>query len=194
MAFRTDTRKHVFVLSSGDPTMSVDAFDTALTALDASYDPYLFHAMAPAGPGSECEAVADGAPWTVADELAAFAAASEGVFEDACDYNVKLLFDTLLSRIREVALSCEYDIPPPPAGHVFDKGKVNVDYDDSFGVQTIGYVETPADCREVDNGWYYDDNTDPQRLLMCPQTCARFQALDAASIEIRFGCTTVPAS
>ena len=45
----------------------------------------------------------------------------------------------------------------------------------------------------VNNGWYYDDFADPQRILMCPQTCARFEALQAASIDIRFGCTTIPA-
>ena len=66
-------------------------------------------------------------------------------------------------------------------------------FDDGFGTQTVGWVETAAECAGVKNGWYYDDLVDPQQILICPQTCARFQDLQEASIEIRFGCTTIPA-
>jgi hypothetical protein len=121
------------------------------------------------------------------------AAATGGVFEPLGNFNVGELFDQRLDRIQEVALSCEYEIPTPPEGQVFDKGRVNVDYDDGFGLQTIGYVDSASECAGVGNGWYYDDVDAPTAILMCPQTCGRFKAADEASIELRFGCATVPA-
>ena len=182
---RPEARKHVFAVTSTDPMMDADSFDAAFVALDPANEGYVLHAIAPA---SACNP-----GWSHAQTLEALADQTGGVFEDGCDYNVDVLFEPLLDRIEEVALSCEYDIPAPPDGQIFDQGKVNVDYDDGFGLQTVGYVEEPADCPSVSNGWYYDDPIIPEQILMCPQTCARFEALQEARIEIRFGCTTIPA-
>ena len=182
---RPEARKHIFIVTSTNPSMDADAFDAAFVALDPANEGYVLHAIAPA---SACNP-----GWAPATTLETLTATTGGVFEDGCDYNVSLLFEQVLDRIEEVALSCEYDIPPPPDGQIFDKGKVNVDYDDGFGLQTVGFVEEPADCVSVTNGWFYDDPIVPERILMCPQTCARFEALQEASIDIRFGCTTIPA-
>ncbi len=194
VALRPEARKHVLVLSSGDAALDVEAFDSAFVALDPTLAGYVFHAMAPgADVEGDCSFVEPGEPWSPATGYLALAEATDGVFENACNFNLKVLFEELLDRIAEVALSCEYDIPPPPEGLVFEKDKVNVDYDDGVALQTVGWVETAAECASVDTGWYYDDIDDPQRILMCPQTCALFQTLQEASIEIRFGCTTIPA-
>lgn len=193
-SLRPDARKHIFAVSSRDSALATAEFDAAFVDLDPTLAGYVFHAMAPASEGGgDCGIVESGATWASATDYAALAGQTGGVFENACDYNVGTLFEQLLDRITEVALSCEYDIPAPPLGMVFEQGKVNVDYDDGFGMQTVGWVETVGACASVDNGWYYDDLVDPQQILMCPQTCARFQALQEASIEIRFGCTTIPA-
>ena len=190
---RPQARTHVLVVASGDATLPVADFDAELR-MHLPAPTYTFHAMAP-GPeaAGRCSAVLPGQPWSAALAYEAHAAATGGVFEDACDYSVKVLFDDLLERITAVALACEYDIPAPPDGMVFDQGKVNVDYDDGFGLQTVGFVESAADCPGVTNGWYYDDPVTPSQILMCPQTCSRFELLQNASIEIRFGCTTIPA-
>jgi hypothetical protein len=192
-ALRPEARKHIFVVSSGDSTLAAAEFDTAFVGLDPSLAGFVFHAMAPGSKNGDCNLVEAGEPWAKATEYAALAAATGGVFEDACNYNVGVLFEQLLDRITETALACEYDIPPAPAGLVFAKDEVNVEYDDGFGIQTVGWVESAAECADVSNGWYYDDFGDPQQILMCSQTCARFAALQEASIEIRFGCTTIPA-
>ncbi len=192
-SLRPEARKHVFVVSSGDSTLDTDAFATAFVALDPTLAGYVFHAMAPGPDPGDCSFVEPGAPWATASDYAAHVASTGGVFENACDFNVGFLFEQLLDRIVATSLSCAYDIPDPPAGLVFEQGKVNVDYDDGFGDQTIGWVESLDDCADVGNGWYYDDLADPQQILMCPQTCGRFQSLSNASIEIRFGCTTIPA-
>lgn len=190
---RPDAHTHVWVLARRDANLSTAAFDADFSQL---VDGYTFHAIAPEGPEDtgDCGAVEPGASWAPAPQYASLVESTDGVFEDACNFNVGTLFERLLDRIHETALSCEYDIPPPPDGLVFEKGKVNVQYDDVAGPHTVGFVEDPQDCVDFEDGWHYDDAVDPQRILMCPQTCARFEALSDASIEIVFGCTTIPAA
>jgi hypothetical protein len=189
---RPDAHTHVWVLARQDANLSIATFDADLREL---VDGYVFHAIAPAGPEDtgDCGAVEPGASWAPAPSYASLAESTGGVFENACNFNVGTLFERLLDRIHETALSCEYDIPSPPDGLVFEKGKVNVEYGDVSGPHTVGFVADPQDCVDVEDGWHYDDDVDPQRILMCPQTCARFEALFNASIEIIFGCTTIPA-
>lgn len=103
--------------------------------------------------------------------------------------------EPMIDRIRATALACEYDIPPPPGGLVFDPGQVNVDYDAGEGLEVIGHATSAEACATLSgDGWYYDRPVDPERIIMCPQTCTTFEQAQSASIEIRFGCTTIPAA
>lgn len=192
-SMREGAWKHIWVVSSADASMPTDDFVAGLEALDDDFERLTFHAMVPLAPEAGCSVLLPGTPAASADAYIDLTTATGGVFEPLCDYNVGDLFDALLDEIQEVALSCSYDIPPPPDGQVFAKDRVNVDYDDGFGLQTIGYVESAADCAGVGNGWYYDDVDLPMTVLMCPQTCSRFEVAQNASIELRFGCATVPA-
>jgi len=185
--------KHVWILSGAGADSSTDDFVDALLDIDAGFERLTVHAMVPTAPASDCSAIVGGGPIDTAQAYVDLATSTGGIVVPLCDYNVDELFDSLLDSIHTVALSCSYDIPEPPAGEVFQPDQVNVDYDDGFGLQTIGHVETAADCASVGNGWYYDAAL-PTKILMCPQTCQRFGALSNASIEIRFGCATVPAA
>lgn len=192
---RPMARTHVFVLASADADLDIDTFDSDFSALDPTLSGYRFHAIAPDqdNTGGDCGGVREGAPWAAAPGYQSLVATTGGVFSDACNYNVGELFDALLDRIQEVALACEYDIPAAPDGFVFDQEEVNVDYDDGAGLETIGFAASVDACAGVADGWYYDDALAPQQIVMCPQTCARFEQAAQASIEIRFGCTTIPA-
>lgn len=190
---RTGAWKHLWVVSSADASLPTDEFLAQLVALDPDFERLTVHAMVPAGERNDCSPLVPGTDPGDASAYIALAEATGGVFEPLCDYNVGVLFEQMLDRIHEVALSCSYEIPEPPDGQVFDPQRVNVDYDDGFGLQTIGYVPSASDCAGVGNGWYYDDVVAPTAVLMCPQTCGRFEAADQASIELRFGCATVPA-
>lgn len=192
-SMRADAWKHIWVVSSADASMPTDDFVAALEVLDEDFERMTFHAMVPLAPEAGCSVLLPATPAGSADAYIDLVTATGGVFEPLCDYDVGALFDALLDEIQEVALSCSYEIPTPPDGQVFDKDRVNVDYDDGFGLQTIGYVEGASDCAGVDNGWYYDDAAVPTTVLMCPQTCSRFEVAKNASIELRFGCATVPA-
>ncbi len=193
-SLREGVWKHIWVVSrADDSSMSTDAFVNALRALNEDFGRLTVHAMAPTVSGEDCSALVSGAEAGCSTAYQELVNRTGGVFEPLCNYNVKGLFEALLDSIHEVALSCVYEIPRSPPGLVFERGRVNVDYDDGFGLQTIGYVEDVSECSTVDNGWYYDDPLEPHEISMCPQTCARFSVLQEASIEIRFGCATVPA-
>jgi hypothetical protein len=91
--------------------------------------------------------------------------------------------------------SCSWAIPKPPTGQFIEPNSVNVRYSSPSGFATnLGKVASAADCATVQNGWYYDDETKPTKILACPQTCTGVQAGAAgAKVEVLFGCETRPA-
>jgi len=91
--------------------------------------------------------------------------------------------------------SCSWAIPKPPSGQFIEPNSVNVRYSSPSGFATnLGKVASAADCATVQNGWYYDDEAKPTKILACPQTCTGVQAgAAAAKIEVLFGCETRPA-
>lgn len=186
---RPEAVKHVWVYSSTrrDDGVTVSEFDNEFSALGEDFAGYTFHAF-----------IGDfGARPVKGDDFATFAESKLGHAFDPLDqenFLITLFFDAVLDGVRTAGLACEYEIPNPPAGQIFEKGHVNVEYDDGLGLQTVGFVESRSDCAAVSgNGWYYDDPIDPDSIKMCPQTCVRFETLANASIEIVFGCATIPA-
>jgi hypothetical protein len=115
------------------------------------------------------------------------------VLADLCEQNFLPVFQAISEEvIADAQLSCEFVIPPLPAGESYDPAKVIVRLTTEQGESTIGRVETAADCANVAHGWYYDDPMSPSRIVMCPQTCADFQLYGLAEINIELGCETAP--
>jgi hypothetical protein len=118
-----------------------------------------------------------------------------GVVGDLCDQDFTTVFQALTNAVvQEAELPCEYAIPVPPDGQVFDPEQVNVEFENGQGGGfDVGYVESEADCASVDQGWYYDDPEDPMAILVCPQTCAAIQGDLDAGVRVVLGCATIPA-
>jgi len=181
---RTDTWKHLWISSSrgGDPTMPPEDFTEAFNALGPSYEQFTAHTLV----------TNDGAIGDFGD----LSAQSGGVHylqgTDGDVYNSFVL--GVMESLQGTPLSCEYEIPAPPQGLVFDPMKVNVEYAEAGQTVELGYVDSPEACAAAGAGWYYDDPAAPTTIKVCPFTCGVFNALAAgASIEIVFGCATVPA-
>ena len=178
---RKNSWKHIWVTSStqSDASGSLDeTLDQLIAATDSGV---VLHAVvSETGVGDP-------------NGFAGLAERTGGVYSQG-DFILSDFIDPMIERIRRTSLACEYDIPAPPVGLVFEPGKVNVDYDDGEGLQVVGNVAAADDCASVSGGWYYDDAVDPEQVIMCPDTCARFEELQEASIDIRFGCTTIPAA
>lgn len=110
-------------------------------------------------------------------------------------------FEAAMNQIRTIStqqqtvttpVPCEWVIPPPPAGSSFDPTKVNVSIDNV----TIGHVaatDAGSDpCGGVtQSAWYYDSETSPTKVLLCPTTCDTVKAETSPTIGVVFGCDTV---
>lgn len=194
---RQGASKHIIVVTDDQSDMSASDFASAWAALDPSYVPYKFHAIAATQDpvtscltGSSCCAISAAAGTVYMD----LCQATGGVFGDLCDQEFQPIFDAVAMQvIQGSALACEYAIPEPPEGESFDPMKVNVTFDDGVGSLDIGYVDGAAACASVTDGWYYDDPTTPTTILLCPQTCDKIQGFTMAAISIGFGCATIPA-
>ena len=94
------------------------------------------------------------------------------------------------TEVQTKQLDCEWKIPPPPAGEVFDPAKVNFQFTGQSGaVKRVGFVPSAAACKSTgDLGWYFDDPAKPAKISVCPASCAEIKAAKDASVDITFGC------
>jgi hypothetical protein len=91
-------------------------------------------------------------------------------------------------------LECEWGLPPPPEGEEFDPDKVNIQVHQSAGPdQSVGKVDSEAECAAHAGGWYYDNPAAPTRIKVCPQTCGVLQTFQEPTLDILLGCKSEPA-
>lgn len=117
--------------------------------------------------------------------IAAKGGTKEAIRIDVGDPSVtqKQLADTI-DAIRLKSLSCELAIPPPPAGETLDFGKINVSYTPSGGAkQALAYDATCAG-----NGWRFDNEGSPTKIVLCDSTCDTMKADPAGVVGVEFGC------
>ena len=109
-----------------------------------------------------------------------------------CHYDLTQTTDLasgLVSTIGTIAggiASCDYVVPPAPAGQLIDPNKVNVIYRDGTGNAYLVLANGAAAC---DRGWQYTDATKTQ-IRVCPITCSVLQSNTLGSLSLIFGCTT----
>jgi hypothetical protein len=98
------------------------------------------------------------------------------------------------SETQSQILDCEWKIPPPPEGEVFDSALVNVKFSGGpAGAVNFGYVPDASACGEIADGWYYDSPTAPTTVKVCPRTCDAIKSVTGAQIDLLLGCQTKPA-
>ena len=97
------------------------------------------------------------------------------------------VFIEALKQIQQSAVGCSFQMPASDAG-IIDPDKVTVQY-------TPGGTPPPQDLTRVNdlaacvpNGWYYDNNTAPTIINLCPDTCTTVQADPNAKVEVLLGC------
>jgi hypothetical protein len=134
----------------------------------------------------------DGAMGPMAVNRIAAAGGTDTAFvvSPGVDLGAKLL--EALEKIRGAALPCEFTIPRPTAGTI-DYGKVNVHFKGASGEEDILYVTRADRCDPARGGWYYDVDPaagTPQKVVVCPATCARFKADARPRVDLGFGCKT----
>jgi hypothetical protein len=202
-SIRPGSIKHVVVVSDDNSEpMTSGQFHVMFEGISPDYEGYFFHAIVAysepnpfecfGGMGTCCEGFIplSAAKGQVYLELVAL---TGGVSGDLCDQQFGPVFDQIAqSVLGTTPLACEWDIPEPPLGQTFDPMKVNVELT-LDGMQTdVYYVENEAACGGGDGWYYYPDNVNPETIRICPATCAEVQGAEQASVDILFGCETIP--
>jgi uncharacterized protein YegL len=106
-------------------------------------------------------------------------------------------FSARMEEIRASALPCELLIPDPPSGEALEQDRVAVRYSPGGagaggGGHSASAVEIPRaddvnDCGGAP-GWYYDDDRHPDKIILCPASCAPLQSDPQARLTVLFGC------
>ena len=176
---RDNAATHVVVITDDDSDWTVAGFDADFKALNPKFADYRLHAIVNNN----------------GDVYKQLAMMTGGLIGDLNTNQFQPIFDELASDVIQTAsLACEYEIPEPEGGQIFDADEVNVEFLDGMGgTKSIGYVEGPDQCGGVADGWYYDNPVDPTKILLCRQTCDGIQGFTLAQISIIFGCDTIPA-
>jgi hypothetical protein len=94
-----------------------------------------------------------------------------------------------LGSIASSLVSCNYPIPPPPAGYIMlSTTQVSVVYTSSTGQTPL--TQAPGDDCTQGGDWYYAtySGTTPTQIDLCPNMCTTAQADINAAIDIEFTC------
>jgi hypothetical protein len=92
-----------------------------------------------------------------------------------------------LGKIRTQTVSCEFSIPPAPAGQQLDPFAVNVVLTHSDGSQKV--LSYSKSCGDAD-GWQYDNPSAPTRITLCSAACDEARASTQGNVSLAFGCKT----
>lgn len=90
-----------------------------------------------------------------------------------------------LDGIRRKAIPCDYDIPPG----TIDPKSTNVTYTSGGTTKNLVFVGNEAGCEKApDGGWYFDDEANPKKVILCKALCEAVKGDDLGEIELVFGC------
>jgi hypothetical protein len=97
------------------------------------------------------------------------------------------VFVEALKIIQQQALGCTLDIPTVTGG-IPDWNKVELHYSPAGQppAQNVPHVSSSGQCSG--DGWYYDNNSSPTKVTLCPSLCSKVQQDFSAKIELALGC------
>ncbi|MBM4375436.1 MAG: VWA domain-containing protein [Deltaproteobacteria bacterium] len=189
---RKEATKTFIVVTDDDSAMSASAFDTALLAKapvgmfgDANQRKYVFYGIIGIdknNPAQKCATAFKNG--LVYQSLVALTKGSQ-FSECEADYGpiFKAIADNVVSK-----LSCEYSLPKnDPNGQAIDAEKVSVKLVDGMNFKTtFPRVDDASKC--AGEGWYYEDNLAPSKILLCPAACSKVQVAEGAQVTVDVGC------
>ena len=100
--------------------------------------------------------------------------------------NPAVFVDALLA-IQNAVLGCTFQIPQPSQG-VLDPNLVIVEYYPNGQPPAVVLPRVMHQSQCNGDGWYYDNNTNPTVINLCPASCNTVQADPNAQIKIRIAC------
>jgi hypothetical protein len=115
-----------------------------------------------------------------------------GVAGDLCEQDFEPIFENLAASVLDhaVTLACEWELPAPVAGQTFSTELVQVTRSFADGT-TEELLQVPSEAECLPGGWYFDDPTNPGRVLACTETCEALQSNVEGALDVVFGCEIV---
>lgn len=182
----------VFIeVTDDNSSLAGTSFDTQLLAKapagmfgTAAKRNYIFHSIigvTAGAPTTKCSsAVNTGAQYQVLSNL------TGGLMLPVCASDYSPIFQQIANGIVG-SLACEFLMPTAAGGTAIDPSNVAMQYTPQGGTPTtVPHVTDAAACSG--DGWYYDNNANPTKLLLCPTTCATAQGSQGGNVEILVGC------
>lgn len=177
---------HIVTVTDDDqrPPLNLDAnnFRTMMEGLLGH--PFIYHSIASEDP--KCPSAA-----SVGTQHNTLSDMTGGLKQSICLTDWSPVFARLKDAVvMSVPLPCEFTIPDPPDGKVFDKEFVNFEYTPDQGTgMPWPRANQQSDC--VNNiGWYYDNPDSPTKIMLCPAGCTAVSG--GGKISIVFGCDPPP--
>ncbi|MFT3770296.1 MAG: hypothetical protein QM820_33125 [Minicystis sp.] len=184
----------VFIeVTDDNSALAGTSFDTQLLAKlpagmfgTATARNYVFHSIIGVtanNPATKCStAVNTGSQYQVVSNL------TGGKMLPVCASDYSPIFQEIANGIVG-SLACEFAMPTASGGGAVDPNNVAMQYTPMGGAPVaVPRVNDASQC--AGDGWYYDNNTAPTKLLLCPTTCTTVQSAQGGKVDILVGCLT----
>ena len=185
---RPDSLKHFVAVTDDNSKKSDSWFTSQIASLKSPGFPkgFYFHSIVAYGPIFWIGCITGAQVGTV---YLALTAATKGTKAEVCATNWNPIFAALAKGVTaNTKLPCTYAIPSPGKGKTVDPNKVNVSYTPPKGKpQKIPKIKNAAACTGAP-GWYYDNETKPTAVTLCPSLC---KSLGKGKVKVLFGCKTI---
>ena len=112
-----------------------------------------------------------------------------GIVDEVCKIDYSGVLDNIAKGIAD-KLACTLTYPKAEAE---DPTKVVVTVTPMGGAsQPLNQVTDVSKCDANPSSWYYDDNTNPTKILLCPSTCTSVNATANQKVSALVGCKGAP--
>ena len=86
------------------------------------------------------------------------------------------------------AAECAWKIPELPRGQTFEPNRVNIQTEMNAEPTSLYHVRSASECGNTTNTWFYDDETSPTFLALCPRACEQYLSAPGARLYFVLGC------
>jgi hypothetical protein len=190
-ADRPGDKTAVVLVSDGEPGFwdaSQNAFVPGCQNNDVAHASAAAKAAFEGSPSVPTYVIGVGAKLEALNTIASAGGTKSAVMVDTVDPGkTKTDIANALAAIRRSEVSCDFSIPPAPAGQELDPYAVNVVLQQTDGSEKVlGYSKGCA----TSEGWRYDDPAAPKRILLCTSACTDARSSAVGKVSIAFGCKT----
>ncbi len=108
-----------------------------------------------------------------------------GLIDEVCKTDYSGVLDNIAKSVVD-KLGCELTYPTAEAA---DPTKLVVQFTPSGQAgKALTQVTDASKCGQVPDGWYYDDNAKPTKIILCPTMCSTANESPGSKLEALVGC------